>query len=108
MALVLRADEKTVLRIQPVDVGGNPAKLDGAPTWAVEGTNPEVVTLSPSEDGMSCELVTTGTLGTCQVRVTGDADLGSETRSISGLLDVQVEAGEAVNFTINADPAVKR
>jgi len=45
-------------------------------------------------------------LGTAQINVTADADLGSGVTTINGVLDVQVVAGQAVGFTIQTSPPV--
>ena len=104
--LLLTVDQKVTLTIRPVDRGGNPAPMDGVPTWST--TDPELLTLTPSEDGLSCDVVTSGKLGAGQVNVTGDARLGEEVKAIGGALDVQVSAGEAVSLTVEAGVPVTK
>ena len=98
--LLLTVDQKVVLTIRPVDRGGNPAPLDGVPVWST--TDTDLLTLTPAADGLSCAVITTGKLGAGQVNVVGDARIGDEVKNISGALDVNVQAGEAVNLTIEA------
>ena len=61
--------------IQPVDGAGHPAPVDGVPVWAV--SDEKILTVTPSADGLSADIETTGELGTAQVTVTADADLGA-------------------------------
>jgi hypothetical protein len=99
MAFQLPIDKKVTVSISPVDAKGNPAKVEGAPVWAFsDPTQCEVV---PSADGMSAVLSPLGPLGTGQLNVTADADLGEGVKPISGLLEVETIGGEAVGFTIN-------
>lgn len=99
---VLTDMQKVGLAIQPVDGAGNPAKIDAAPVWDVIGANPEILTVTASDDGLSAEVVTVGPLGTAQVRVVADADLGMGVKPITGILDVEVIASEAVAVVVNA------
>ena len=95
----LRDDQKVLLSIQPVDAKGQPAVVDGAPTWA--SSDETVVTLEVASDGMSA--VASGvTPGAARVVVTADADLGSGVTPLSGSLDFTITAGNAVSLTITA------
>jgi hypothetical protein len=106
MSLVLTTSEKVGLTIQPQDQYGNPARVDGIPSW---GLSDEMIgSLTPAQDGLSAEFVTSGALGTTQVNVQVDADLGEGVRPVVGTLDIQVEAAEAVTVGIIAgQPAPK-
>jgi hypothetical protein len=95
--------QKTNLAINPVDKKGNPAKVDGAPAWAV--SDETLATLQPAADGLSAGLFANGPLGTFQVTVSADADLGEGIATISGVLDVEVIAGAAASLAISAGPA---
>lgn len=98
--MILTSTQKVELSIQPVDAKGNPAVVDGEPVWAT--SNPDVVSLEVAEGGMSCTAVAVGPVGTAQVAVTADADLGEGVAHITGLLDLEVMAGAAVNLQISA------
>lgn len=102
MSFVLLDSQKVALSVQPVDAAGNPAPVDGAPSWETGGAHPEILQLAPAADGLSCEIVAAGGLGTAQVKVSADARLGADIKTITGILDVEVVAGEAVTLTINA------
>ena len=101
--LVLPNDHKVRASIQPVDAKGNPAQIEGAATWS--SSNDQIAALqNVAADGLSADVVPGATLGTCQINVQGDADLGSGVTNITGVLDVQVVAGSAVGFTITTGP----
>ena len=91
---------KVQMLIDPRDAGGNPARVDGVPVWSLSDADHGVVTTAA--DGLSAEFVPDGTLGTVQVMVKADADLGTGVRELTGLLDIAIEAGEAVTLAVNA------
>lgn len=100
MAVVLTNDQKVSVAIQPVDRFGNVARVDGIPTWSL--SDPGVGTLEVTPDGLVALFTTTGPLGVTQVQVQADADLGGGVKTLSGTLDIQVEAGEAVSLGLVA------
>lgn len=102
--LVLPIDHKVPASIQPVDAAGNPAAVDGVPVWT--SSAPTIVTVQAAADGMSAEITPVGPLGTAQINVSADADLGSGVTSITGILDVQSVAGEAVALQIQTGEPV--
>ena len=71
----------------------NPAKVDGIPAWS--STDEAIATVTPSDDGMSCTVVSTGKMGTVQINVRLDADLGDGVRELNGLALLDVTAGQA-------------
>lgn len=98
--LLLTDTQKCPLSITPVDSKGNPAEVDGAPEWSV--ADPALLTIDVAPDGMSATIAAVGPLGSTQVNVTADADLGAGTEPVSGVLDVTVQAGKAVSLGIKA------
>jgi hypothetical protein len=98
MAYMLPDDQKVTLGLDPRDKKQNPAALDGVPTWG--SSDETIVTVAAAPDGLTAVLTAVGPLGTAQVNVTGDAKMGPETVTLSGTLDVQVVAGEAVTLGI--------
>lgn len=98
--LLLTNGQKVTLSIAPLDAFGQAARIDGLPAWNV--SDGALATITPAEDGMSAVLEPLGPVGLLQVQVTADADLGEGIKSLSGTLDVQVEAGEAVTLGITA------
>ena len=103
--LVLANDHKVTASIQPVDAKGNPATIDGLAAWSSSSTDIVNVT-NVSADSLSADVIPGTAMGTAQINVTADADLGSGVTTINGVLDVQVVAGQAVGFTISTSPPV--
>lgn len=102
--LILPIDKKVPAHVQPVDAAGNPAQVEGAPVWTSSAEN--IVTVTASGDGLQAEITPLGALGTAQINVSADADLGSGVTTIIGVLDVQTVAGEAVSLQIQTGEAV--
>jgi hypothetical protein len=103
--IVLTATQQVSLSISVVDRKGNPARVDGVPTWSVSDAT--VLTVEPASDGIGSDgmvalVKAVGTLGTAQVRVTADADLGEGVTPLVGVLDVEVLAAQAVAVSIAA------
>jgi hypothetical protein len=101
--LVLRVDQKVAARLIPVDFYGNPARIDGVPAWTLSDDGlATVVEIAP--DGLSAKVIPTGLMppegSVLQVQVAGDADLGEGVRTITTTADIQLEAGEAMGFSI--------
>lgn len=90
----------TIDRSKILDLAGNPAPIDGKPSWSVSNTT--LIELLPSEDGLSCIARTRGPLGVCQVKVTADADLGEGKVIITGLKDLKIVASPATTVNIEA------
>lgn len=104
--LILPNDHKVTASIQPVDARGNPAKIDGLANWG--SSNAAIAQVeNVSADSLSADIVPGTALGTCQVNVQADADLGEGLRTITGVLDVEVVGGAAVGFTISTSEPVE-
>src|SRR6266478_125156 len=73
--LQLTDTQKCTLSIAPVDAKGNPAPVDGAPSWSV--SDPALLDVAPAADGLSAVVTAKGPLGAGQVNVQADADLGA-------------------------------
>lgn len=80
------------------DKKGNPASVDGTPEWS--SSDDALVSLTPSEDGMSATVVSLGGTGTVQISVSADADLGEGVRTMTGSALIDVMAGEAFAFAL--------
>lgn len=98
-------DDKTVTAsVVYKDAKGHPASVDGAPVWASD--TPNVADVSAAADGFSATVTPGADLGTCQISVTADADLGSGTESVVALGTVEVVSGKAVAGEISfGEPA---
>lgn len=99
--LIITATQKCSLSISIKDSKGNPAQVDGIPVWST--SNASVLTVAAAADGMSATVSAVGPVAaSVQVSVTADADLGSGVETLTGLLDVQVIAGEASVLAISS------
>lgn len=97
MALTLTNTQKVTLAVQPVDAKGYAAPVDGLPVWSQSDASVGTLTAN----GFAAEFVALAP-GQTQIIVTADADLGTGTRTITGTLDIIVEAGEATTLIITA------
>jgi|SRR5690242_5931326 len=91
--------QKVTATIAAVDAAGNPAQLDGAPTWS--SSNPDIVSVTPAADGLTAVIAAVGPLGTSQISVSADARLGPDVVTLSGQDDVTVVASEATTLGIS-------
>jgi hypothetical protein len=98
--MILTDLQKVKVSIAPVDAKGNPAKVDGIPTW--ESSDIALLTVIPADDGMSAYAFATGPLGTAQISVQVDADLGEGVKLLVGTLDIEIIASDAVSLSIAA------
>ena len=99
MAIQLTDIQKVTLSISAVDAAGNPAPIENA-TWV--SSNPAVLTVVASTDGLSAVATTVGPLGNAQVQVSADARIGEGEVVLQGVLDVEVIASEATALNIAA------
>ena len=98
--LTLTDTQKCALSVSFQTAAGNPAVVDGAPTWGVSDEN--LLELQVAEDGRSAVVLTKGPLGTAQVTLRADADLGEGVKEIVGILDVEVIPSQAVVAVLSA------
>jgi hypothetical protein len=92
-------DKKVAVKVSYVDARGKPAKVDGAVTWSSSDDAIVSVVVDPA-DSTKATVTPTDNLGQAQVTATADADLGTGSRELITLLDVEVVGGEAVKGTI--------
>lgn len=95
--------QQATASITPVDKKGQPASVDGIPVWA--SSDETIITVEPAVDGMSALVKAVGPLGSANVSVTADADLGTGVTSIFGTLAVTITQGQAVGITITLGEA---
>lgn len=93
MAFTLTADQQVPVSLVIIDNHGNPAKVDGTPSWFI--TDSSILAANMAPDGLSATITAKGPAGNSQVKVSADADLGEGVVEIIGLLDVTVVAGQA-------------
>lgn len=102
MKQIIKATEEFDVSLAFQDSLGNPAQVEGVPTW--ENSNETAIMLTVAENGLSATVSAIGTPGTGQISVTADADLGEGTTNIVGTLDVEVLSGEATVIQLNPSP----
>lgn len=96
----LKFTEKVLAKIvlDPPD-----ASVDGIPVW-VSG-NPEVLSVTPSADGMSCSIAgVKGSPDEVPVTCTLDADLGSGVRELVARGSARVLGAEATTVSMTFGP----
>jgi hypothetical protein len=95
----LPVDKLVNMQVAYVDVGGNPATVDGAVSW--QSSDDDIVTVAvDSGDSTICRVTPVGATGQVQVTATADADLGQGVRQLITVCDITIVAGEAVAGTI--------
>lgn len=97
--LILTNSQEVDLAIQPLDARGKPAQVDGVPVWTCSDLSR--AQLVASEDGLSC-VVKAVDNGAAQISVSADADLGAGTKTITGVLQLEIVSGSAVSLGIIA------
>lgn len=103
---IISADQELDLELVISDQYGNSATVDGLPTWT--SGEDSIVALVPSGDGFRAVASAVGPVGTAQVSVRADADLGEGLREIVAVLDIEVVGGEARLVALNAgEPRAK-
>ena len=88
-----------MLSIQPIDAMGQPAPVDGIPTWVV--SDPAIANIEVAADGLSAKVIPlVPSSGGFQVQVECDADLGTGVRTLTGAIELSVGPSEAVSIGI--------
>lgn len=100
MAATITDLQQVPVSIAITDAEGNPATVQGAPTWESSDTN--VATVTPADDGLSAVIssVEGGALGSATVTVRADADLGDGVKEITGEILVDVIASDATGVVL--------
>ena len=96
----LSTEEKVKLSITPMTPGGQPAPVDGAAQWTVEGT----CTVEPIDEVSAWVLA--GAIGDSVVTVACDADLGSGVVPLGDTCLVHVANPQAANLGLSAEAPV--
>lgn len=87
MQITITNEEKVLVTLAPTTAAGNPATLDGIPTWEVTSGD---ATLEIAEDGLSAFLVSGAVAGTSTITLTADADLGEGVVNLTESIDLVV------------------
>jgi hypothetical protein len=91
--------------INPTDVKGKPAPVDGEPVWA--SSNEAVASVVPNPGGMSA-IVVAQAPGEYVISVSADADMGAGITTITGQDTGTVSLGQATSVGITAGPVTEQ
>lgn len=99
------SEQKALITLNPITTAGNPATVDGEPTWSLlEGD----ATLEVQPGGLSAYLISGSANVVNQIEVKADADLDAgEVREISEIIVYTVVAPEAEALGISASIEIK-
>ena len=88
-------DQRLPVSLKITDRGGNPAVIDGVPSWQTSSSSAVIEDLA--EDGLSGYITPADDAADEVVNVTVevDADLGEGARPVIGVLTVTITGGEA-------------
>lgn len=106
LELTITNEQKVQVTLNPVTATGKPARLDGAPTWAIT-SGPG--TLDVASDGLSAFLISPDEdLSDTVYQVTADADLGSGVVEVADAVTLKTVHALATSLGIKAaDPVSK-
>lgn len=100
LTLTLLNVEQVDFSIEPVDKYGKPAEVENI-EWVL--SDPALGSLVISEDKKTCTLVTSGTIGECQVTVAADPTLGEPVgEPLLDIAYVKIVPSEAIGLGIKA------
>lgn len=92
MLVTITNEQKVLMTLAPTTAAGNPAVLDGVPTWTVlEGD----ATVEVASDGMSAMLISGAADVNSKIEVVADADLGTGIQTLSDVIDLAVVSASA-------------
>lgn len=105
MLITITNEEKVQVTLAPTTAAGNPATLDGVPTWnVIEGD----ATLEVAVDGLSAFLVSGAADVNSKIEVSADADLGEGVVTLTDVIDLAVvAAGASALGLVVAAPTLK-
>jgi hypothetical protein len=97
MAFELTATQQVTLTVAPKDRRGNPAQVQD-PTWQVD--NPNLVSLVPAPDGLSCVVAALGPIGAGTLTFRCDSNLGAGVVELIGTVQFTITPGTATVIEI--------
>lgn len=106
MANVITDEQKLDFAFVPKTAAGNPAHIDDIPVWQV--SDPSILDLAVAEDGLTATVISLGPLGSCQLSVQADADMGEGTRLLTATAEILVVPAEAATIGLVAGVPVLR
>lgn len=104
LILAITNEQKIQVKLNPTTAGGNPATLDGIPTWKVTSGD---ATIQSAEDGLSAYLVS-GFVGASNIEVNADANLGEGVSNLTDVIALNVVPAEAAGLGLLAGDAEQK
>src|SRR5262245_963856 len=105
LEITITNEQQVKVTLNPTTEAGHPASLDGPPAWSVISGDS---TVTPSDDGLSADLISANDPGDTDFLVKADADLGSGVQEISDVVRLHVNGAQAANLGLSAgDPTPK-
>lgn len=104
MDITSTVEQKVHIQLAPKTAAGNPATLDGLPTWTVDPP----ATVEVDADGLGAFLISGDTVGSSNWSVSADGDLGSGVRTISEGGVYSYTDAEAAALGVTVAPAVPK
>lgn len=99
MLITITNEQKVLVTLQPQTQAGNPAQLDGEPTWVVTGGD---ATIEVQAGGLSAYLISGGAEVNSTISVTADADLGEGVVNLSDEITLAVVPASASSLGLVA------
>src|SRR5215469_16364519 len=97
----LTNEQKVNITLHPVTATGNPAGVDGPPSWTVVAGDG---TVEAAADGMSCFIVSPDNPGDTDVQVPADVNLDpNAVTTITDLIRAHVSGAQAESLGLTAD-----
>lgn len=99
--------QKVSVELSPQDSNGNPAQVEPGTVAIVSSDESVCSVVRDSENELKFEILgsNNGTVGTAQIDISADADLGSGVETITGFIGVEITPKHAVGFGFNiAEP----
>jgi len=99
-------EQKVNITLKPVTATGNPAAVDGVPTWTVVAGDG---TVEAAADGMSCFIVSASDPGDTDVQVSADVNLDpNAVTTLTDLIRAHVSGAQAESLGLSADAPVSK
>jgi len=102
--------QKVNVQLNPVDSNGNPAQVEPGSVSVVSSNEEVCKVLRDPENETVFEILGSndGTVGTAQIDISADADLGEGVTTISGFIGVEITPKEAVGLGFNIGEPVEQ
>ena len=102
MLITITNEQKVPVTLAPTTAAGNPATLDGTPSWTVlEGD----ATIEVAADCLSCYLISGSAYVNSKIEVSADADLGEGVQTITDVIDLAVVSAQASGLGLTVGTA---